>query len=133
MIAVLDSSALIAFLKDEKGADVVESVLSDTSADCSVHAINLCEVYYDLAREYGDKRALQGINALMAFDLGLHEDMDLDFWRQAGNYKAKLVRVSLADCFCLALAHRKNGEIITADHEFYRAVERRICKITFIR
>jgi len=34
------------------------------------------------------------------------EDMDRDFWRQAGKLKADYRRISLADCFCAALANR---------------------------
>jgi uncharacterized protein with PIN domain len=43
---VFDASALIAFLRDEPGAEVVESALS-VPEKCYAHALNLCEVYYD--------------------------------------------------------------------------------------
>jgi PIN domain nuclease of toxin-antitoxin system len=49
MSAVIDASALIAFLRDEPGADAVENVL-DLPETCYVHALNLCEVYYDFWR-----------------------------------------------------------------------------------
>ena len=44
MSTVIDASALIAFLRDEPGADVVENVLSAPDK-CYAHALNLCEVY----------------------------------------------------------------------------------------
>lgn len=45
MAIVLDACAIIAFLRDEEGADVVESAL--LGSECVIHAVNLCEVYKD--------------------------------------------------------------------------------------
>lgn len=45
MIYVLDACAMIAFLKGEPGADVVENALLDANSQCMAHAINLFEVY----------------------------------------------------------------------------------------
>jgi PIN domain nuclease of toxin-antitoxin system len=47
MTTVLDSHALIAFLRDEPGAEVVQSLLDRNPGSNYVHALNLCEVYYD--------------------------------------------------------------------------------------
>lgn len=56
------------------------------------------------------------------------------FWQDAGRLKAQLMRVSLADCYCLALARRTGGDVPTADHhEFDALVPRGICPIRFIR
>jgi PIN domain nuclease of toxin-antitoxin system len=49
MNAVIDACALIAFLRDEPGADAVRNILTG-SRTCYVHALNLCEVYYDFWR-----------------------------------------------------------------------------------
>jgi uncharacterized protein with PIN domain len=45
----MDASAPIAFLRDEPGADVVEDIMS-APENCYVHALNVCEVYYDFFR-----------------------------------------------------------------------------------
>ena len=42
--------------------------------------------------------------------------MDEDFWQEAGRIKADYKRVSLADCFCVALSNRVSGEVVTSDH-----------------
>lgn len=43
--AVLDASAMIAFLRGETGADIVERALDTNSGSlCTAHAINVCEV-----------------------------------------------------------------------------------------
>lgn len=53
---VLDSSALIAYLRDEPGADTVEQQIVNAVAagqTCFAHAVNLCEVFYDFHRSDG--------------------------------------------------------------------------------
>ncbi len=44
-MVILDACAVIAYLRDEEGADTVESAL--ISEECCIHAINMCEVYKD--------------------------------------------------------------------------------------
>ena len=57
MTYVLDACALIAWLRDEAGADQVEALLLDNGATVMIHAVNLCEVYYDCLRSVGESRA----------------------------------------------------------------------------
>jgi uncharacterized protein with PIN domain len=54
---VLDACAIIALLQDEPGGDVLADILSDPGNRCQVHAINACEVYYDLYRRQGEDEA----------------------------------------------------------------------------
>ena len=44
MTYVLDASAMIAFLRDEPGAEIVAEVFVDPESHCYAHALNLCEV-----------------------------------------------------------------------------------------
>lgn len=134
MILVLDSCALIALLRQEQGGEFVDSLLSDKNNTCIVHAMNLCEVYYDLVRLSGENRAKEVINRLVMAGIFVREDMDTDFWQDAGNFKAIHIRVSLADCICIVLANRLGAEILTCDHhEFDPIVEKGLCKVRFIR
>ena len=64
MSTVIDASALIAFLRDEPGADVVENVLS-APEKCYAHALNLCEVYYDFFRASNQDAAEAAISDLL--------------------------------------------------------------------
>lgn len=66
MIYVLDASAMIAYLRDEPGGDVIERALLDTSSQCLAHAINLCEVFYDFHRAGGESAATSAISDLVA-------------------------------------------------------------------
>ena len=134
MIYVLDASALIALIRDEPGADLVEALLDSGTDTCSAHAVTLCEAYYDFVRASDVGRADELIAGLMDTGLIVREDMDAAFWRRAGLHKAKIKRVSLADCFCMALSERLSAEIVTADRHEFEAVEKQgLCKFNFIR
>ena len=134
MNLVMDANALIAYLDNEEGADVVEALLTDPANTCYAHAVNICEVYYDFVRRADATTAWAFIERLAEAGVTIREDMDAEFWRRAGQHKAEIVRVSLADCFCLTLAHRLNAQLATADHhEFDKVAESGICDIRFIR
>ena len=85
-------------------------------------------------RAEGENIALEAINDLEKSGLIFREDMDLEFWKEAGSYKATIKRVSLADCFAIALANREQAILVTSDHhEFDYISEQEICQIMFIR
>ena len=133
MNVVLDACAVIAYERDEPGADVVETYLVEDHT-CWIHAINLCEVYYDFLRVVEEAAAEQVLSDLKAFDVQVVTAMEDALWKQAATYKAILRRISLADCFALALANQTGGVLITSDHaEFDPVVEQKLCNIQFIR
>jgi PIN domain nuclease of toxin-antitoxin system len=133
MSFVLDASALIAYLRGEPGAEIVESLLL-ADLNSMAHAVNLCEVYYDFFRAKDEEAARSAIRDLESIGLLSRGDMDAVFWQNAGKHKAEIHRVSLADCFCIALTQRVRAELITADHhEFDRVAQSGICPIRFIR
>jgi len=133
MANVMDACALIAYLRGEEGADVVESLLLDKKDSCMVHAINLCEVFYDFLRASDELTALEAISDLESIGLIMRDDIDPPFWQQAGKLKVEN-KVSLADCFAIALAKRMGGTVITSDHhEFDLLVKDGVCAATFIR
>jgi PIN domain nuclease of toxin-antitoxin system len=133
MSTVLDASALISFLRDEPGAEAVENLLSLTQT-CYVHALNLCEVYYDFWRASSQETAESAIADLMNLGIEERNDLDSQFWREAGRVKAVYRRVSLADCCALALANRLGAKLVSADcHEFEPLLTAGICQIELIR
>ena len=133
MSIVFDASALIAFLRLEPGAGTVRQLLRANRGDCYVHAINLCEVYYDFRRLDGETVAQRALQLIALVGITTREDMDSALWQDAGRLKADH-RISLADAFCLALGRRLNYEIATTDHhEFDPLVPLGICQIRFIR
>lgn len=134
MIVVLDACAIIAFLRAEEGATEIENLLVNPDNACLIHAVNLCEVYYDVLRVGGESQAVSALQDVTGMGIAIREDMDTAFWRRAGAYKATIKRISLADCFAIALANRLNGVLLTADHrEFDPVAMAGACQISFFR
>jgi PIN domain nuclease of toxin-antitoxin system len=133
MIAVLDACAIIAFLRDEEGADIIEGLLLDPNNECFVHAINLCEVYYDFLRASDESAASSAINDVNLIGVVIREDLDSQLWQEAGRHKVT-EGISLADCFAIALTNRVGAELVTSDHhEFDPIAARGVCSIRFFR
>ncbi len=133
MIYILDACAAIAYLRDEAGAETIDNILSLEPPSCYIHAINLCEVYYDFLRASGEKVASASIEDLRSVGLIIRNEMDEAFWRQAGHYKVTF-RMSLADAFLASLAERFDAEIVTCDRkEFEPVVESGALKVEFFR
>ena len=92
------------------------------------------KVFYDFERAANRQAALQAVSDLVT--LGVIEDADLApaVWQAAGTLKARLRRVSLADCFAIELAERLQATILTADHhEFDVLAKQPEYRIRFIR
>ncbi|HCE68596.1 MAG: hypothetical protein A2X82_01195 [Geobacteraceae bacterium GWC2_55_20] len=115
---VLDACAIISLIKNEDGALIVRQALEAENNVCFVHAVNLCEVFYDCLRCHGNDSAEKLLANLIEAGLILRDEMDLDFWKAAGHLKAR-GRISLADCFAVSLAEREDAVLLTSDrHEF---------------
>lgn len=130
----MDVNALLASLRAEPGGQVAETLLADPNVDCIAHSVNVCEVYYDALRRTDLAAADLAITDLYAAGLQERADMDREFWKLVGQLKVDPGKVSLADCFALALAIGTGGTLVTADHhEFDRLVPMSLCPILFIR
>ena len=125
--------AVAAFLRGEAGNDIVEERLLDVNTDCIMHAVNLCEVYYDALRAGGPAAGAEAVRKTEVAGVTMREDMTTPFWQLVGQLKVSPGRVSLADCFVLALAIATGGTLVTADHEFDAVVPLGLCPILFIR
>jgi PIN domain nuclease of toxin-antitoxin system len=133
MIYVLDACAMIAYLNNEPGADVVEAALIDPANQCCAHGINLCEVFYQFHRAGGESAAIGAISDLHSMNMIERSDFDQAFWLDTGRLKAN-GGVSLADCFAVTLTNRLGGVLLTSDHhEMDKIAAAGICNITFIR
>jgi predicted nucleic acid-binding protein len=118
MIYVLDACAILSLVRNEEGAVTVRQALEAENNVCLVHAVNICEVYYDCLRCYGTDQADSLLDKLLEAGLSIRDDMDIHFWKAAGNLKAR-GRISLADCFAVALTVREDAILLTSDrHEF---------------
>jgi PIN domain nuclease of toxin-antitoxin system len=112
---VLDACAIISLIRKEEGCIQVRQALEAEENICLVHALNLCEVYYDCLRCYGVSQTESLLSNLNEAGLVIRDDMDIDFWKAAGAIKAR-GRISLADCFAVALSAREDAYLLTSDH-----------------
>lgn len=133
MKVILDACAIIAYLRDEKGADIVESAL--ISEECFAHAINICEVYKDcLSRSNNYIKADQELKDLYLTGLKILEDMDENLWKDVAKLKIEVKKISYADCFALSITNRIGGVLYSSDHhEFDKIAANGKYSICFIR
>ena len=118
---VIDASALLAYLSDEAGAQVVEDALVRGSA---ISAVNLAEVLGKLAEVGEDpdkvteslqRRGLLG-GRLAVFPLTAEDAVIVATFHRM----TKVQGLSLADRACLALAIRLRVPAVTADRAWSR-------------
>ncbi len=80
---------MLAYLKGEPGALVVDNLLRSPTEICYAHSINLCEVYYDFIRHSDERTVRQAISDLLADGIIERRDMSRRFWRRVGQLKAR--------------------------------------------
>ncbi len=120
---ILDACALIAFLNDEPGADVVASIF-ETVASVEISAINLLEIAYDAVRRTGDTQtAYDVLNAVNQLPLKIHWSINDEVFLQAAGFKAGY-RISIADAIALASAAARGAPLATSDHHEFDPLEK---------
>jgi PIN domain nuclease of toxin-antitoxin system len=130
---VVDASAMIAFLRNEQGADVVRASLKQDPSGWFAHSVNVCEVFYFLLRHGDETTARSAIEDLRSIGLRIRDDMDEAFWQQVGRYKASF-HVSLADAFAMSLGERMGADVLTSDRKDFEPVAKAgLCRVRFFR
>lgn len=109
MNSVLDSSALLAFLQGEAGADVVEQRLSEGALCGAANWSEVAQKVRAAGRDWDLARAL-----LVSYALGI-EPVTADDGEWAAQRWRRGEGLSLADRLCLALADREDLDAWTAD------------------
>jgi ribonuclease VapC len=115
--AVLDSSAVLAVLNAEPGADLVIAALDDSL----LSTVNYAEVVSKIVERGGTYKeaeaALQLITATVV-------DFDLALAQRTGALRAETLKrgLSLGDRACLSLAEREGVPAITGDRNWLAAV-----------
>ena len=125
---ILDSSAVLAVLRDETGANVVLESLPDGV----ICAINLGEVVQVQIREGKTReQAAAVINALQIPVV----DVDADLAIYAAELRMKVLKqgISQADSICLALAKREGAVALTGDRKWLEVAEELGVEVRLIR
>ena len=129
---VLDSFALLAFLRGEAGDDQVAALLEKAGArDVPVQMteVNYAEVKTIVVRKDGAARWEEIARELPTLPIEFQP-----VTRQLADIAADIkagYKLSLADAFAVALAKQKRAELVTGDPEF-KSVEGEI-KITWLK
>lgn len=109
MSAVIDASALLAFLQGEPGADLVETRLAEGAVCGAANWSEVAQKVLGAGRDWDLARAL-----LLSYDLDV-EPVTIDDAETAARRWQPREGLSLADRLCLALAARMDVEAWTAD------------------
>jgi predicted nucleic acid-binding protein len=123
-VYVLDACALIALLNHENGAEKVVFAYKKAEkgeAKIIINRINLFEVYYGFYRDKGEKYADNVVDNVKRSNVAISE-FDKEIFTAAGRLKASN-HISLADSIVLAQALVTSGELMTADHHEFDAIE----------
>ena len=129
---VLDSFALLQFLRDEEGAETVREILeraNQRNQPVFMTEVNYTEVQYIIRRKDGEAAWNQVANELFVIPIEFHS-VTRDLADIAADFKTRF-RMSLADAFAAALAKLKRAELLTGDAEF-KALEKEI-KIRWLK
>jgi ribonuclease VapC len=109
MTAVVDASALLAFVQGEEGSDRVEAAL-ESGVACG--AANWSEV---AQKVIGAERDWELVRALLASYALSIEPVTTDDAEWAARRWRRGEGLSLADRLCLALGARRDAVVLTAD------------------
>jgi predicted nucleic acid-binding protein len=120
----LDACAVMAYVRQEPGAEVLKALIERPTTVLAMHVCHLGEVYDDLFREDGLTAAQTAWTHTLALPLELWREADDAFIRRVGLMKVE-EHVSFADALALALAERLSIPLVITDHHEFDAVERK--------
>jgi predicted nucleic acid-binding protein len=123
---VLDSFALLAYFRDESGAEAVETLLvaaSRKDTPLLMTEVNYAEVKYALLRKNGPVAWDAAVKVLPGLPIEFHP-ATRELADVAADFKSRH-SLSLADAFAAALAKKHKADLITGDPEF-KPLEREI-------
>lgn len=129
---VLDSFALIAYFRDEPGAEGMEKLLVTAGRkDIPLHMteVNYAEVKYSIVKKDGAEAWEEAAKILQGLPIDFHST-NRSMADTAADFKARF-KISLADAFAAALAKEKKAELVTGDPEF-KALEGEI-RVTWLK
>ncbi len=119
---LLDTYALLVYLKKEDKYEKVKTLLSSASVVLMMNEINIGEIFYILARERGIEKADYFINTILPNLPITHEGNTFQDVLEAARIKAQYP-VSYADCFAIQTAMKEGASVVTGDPDFKKVEE----------
>jgi predicted nucleic acid-binding protein len=127
-LVVLDSWALLAYLKDEPPAERIEKEWLSQGA--AISSVNLGETLYIRIRERGETAATADIETIRRRCEVVNPDWALVF--SAARIKAN-GGLSYADSFCIATAECLGAPLLTGDPEIIALSDHARCEVVDLR
>lgn len=130
MIHVMDSSALLAVTKGEKGAETVMELIE--ANDCVISSVNMAEVatrMLDLGLPLNELKRALGLFNMDVIDFNEEQALACAELRPL----TKSAGLSLGDRACLSLAKLMNGTAVTSDRPWMAIAEAVGVKVLMIR
>jgi len=121
---VLDSYAVLAYLKEEAGYEMVLNRIEEANEGKNrlfMSLINLGEVLYIVERERGLFKAQEVLALIDELPITM-ESVDRELTLSAAHLKAQYP-IAYADCFAVALAQQKEAVLISGDSDFEKLAE----------
>jgi len=116
---VLDSFALLSFLRDESGAEMVAALMEkaeERRQPLQMTEVNYAEVQYIIRRKDGEAAWRIVADELVTLPIEFRP-ADRPLADQAADFKTRF-KLSLADAFAAALAKSRKAELVTGDIDF---------------
>ena len=118
-VFILDTSALLAYIEDEDGAEYAEDLLIRAERNeiaIYIAFVSLTEVMYITLQEKDENTAQARVDLIKSLSCIVEESSEtLNF--TAARLKAKN-HISLADAYIAALCRERNGILVHKDPEF---------------
>jgi len=119
---VIDACALIAFLQNEGGGDILRELFKMPENEFFMHSVNLTEVYYDAVYVAGEEKAQELFEKVVGLPITILWDLNVSLIKLVGKYKTSY-QISFADAFVLALAEKKKAIVVSTDHHEFDVIE----------
>jgi ribonuclease VapC len=113
MKVVLDSSAVLALLWRERGADAVAELISEAR----ISAVNMAEIYSKLADHGAGSDTARALLATMKLNVVAYDDVQA---QRTGELRqpTRAFGLSIGDRACLGLAAAENATAVTAERSW---------------
>jgi len=121
---VLDACALLSFLNNEPGSDIVDNLLVNAVDDKTavyMNIVNLIEVHYANIRSLGADLAAVILDTILTAPIQVVSVFSDTLFQQSSRLKAAY-KCSIADAIGLATAIELSCQFVTSDHHELEAV-----------
>lgn len=119
---VLDSSAVVAYLGGEPGAEILQDLLAAAGNRFLVHGVSIGEVYYLTLRKSGLEAADEVLRSVTRSHVQVVRDLSDELLRRVGLAKVQ-TGAPYVDCFVIALAQLRGAAVVTSDRTHFEAAQ----------